>query len=112
MIHVVDYYPAYSVVVQAYAVCIRVTPECRWMESEMIRDGQGRADKADEAYHDICSQSIQSHQSHCICLHMFFTLGMKNDNKLLYVWPLARVVPNELMYSMKCLFYRHTYVNV
>jgi len=38
--------------VQAYAVCIGVTPECRWMESEMIRDGQGRADEVDEAYHD------------------------------------------------------------
>ena len=38
---------------QAYAVCIRVTPECRQMESEMIRDGWGHADEADEAYHDI-----------------------------------------------------------
>ncbi len=28
-------------VVRAYAVCIRVTPECRWMESEMIGDGWG-----------------------------------------------------------------------
>jgi len=40
------------VVVQAYAVCIGVTPECRRMESEMIRDGQGHVDEADEAYHD------------------------------------------------------------
>src|SRR6266436_2367933 len=40
-------------VVRAYAVCIGVTLECRWTESEMIRDGQGCADKADEAYHDI-----------------------------------------------------------
>src|SRR6266436_8618644 len=40
-------------VVRAYAVCIRVTPECRWMESEMIRDGRGHVDEADEAYHDI-----------------------------------------------------------
>src|SRR5260221_9483790 len=40
-------------VVRAYAVCIRVTPECRWTESEMIGDGQGRADEADEVYHDI-----------------------------------------------------------
>src|SRR5258708_32408462 len=39
-------------VMRAYAVCIRVTPECRWTESEMIRDGQGHADKADEVYHD------------------------------------------------------------
>ena len=37
---------------QAYAVCIGVTPECRWTESEMIGDGQGHADKVDEAYHD------------------------------------------------------------
>src|SRR5258708_2014912 len=37
-------------VVRAYAVCIRVTPECRRMESEMIGDGWGRVD---EAYHDI-----------------------------------------------------------
>ena len=34
---------------QAYAVCNRVTPECRQMELEMIGDGWGRAD---EAYHD------------------------------------------------------------
>src|SRR5258708_40124770 len=40
-------------VVRAYAVCIGVTPECRRMESEMVRDGQGRADEADEGYHDI-----------------------------------------------------------
>src|SRR5260370_424360 len=40
-------------VVRAYTVCIRVTPECRWMESEMIGDGRGHADKADRAYHDI-----------------------------------------------------------
>src|SRR5258708_40316193 len=40
-------------VVQAYAVCIGVTPECRWMESEMIGDGQGHADKVDKVYHDI-----------------------------------------------------------
>ena len=39
-------------VVQAYAVCIRVKLECRRMESEMVGDGQGRADEADEAYHD------------------------------------------------------------
>ena len=39
-------------VVQAYTVCIGVTPECRRTESEMIRDGQGCADEADEAYHD------------------------------------------------------------
>src|SRR5258708_34496794 len=40
-------------VVQAYAVCIGVTPECRQTESEMIGDGRGHADEADEAYHDI-----------------------------------------------------------
>src|SRR5258708_4326445 len=40
-------------VVRAYAVCIGVTLECRRTESEMIRDGQGHADEADEAYHDI-----------------------------------------------------------
>ena len=39
-------------VVRAYAVCIGVTPECRWMELEMIGDGRGCADEADEAYHD------------------------------------------------------------
>ncbi len=39
-------------VVRAYAVCIRVTPECRRTESEMIGDGQGCADEVDEAYHD------------------------------------------------------------
>src|SRR5258708_35232714 len=39
-------------VVRAYAVCIGVTPECRWMELEMIRDGRGHVDEADEAYHD------------------------------------------------------------
>ncbi len=38
---------------RAYAVCIGVTPECRRTESEMIGDGQGHADEADEAYHDI-----------------------------------------------------------
>ena len=37
---------------QAYAVCIGVTLECRRTESEMIGDGQGRADEVDEAYHD------------------------------------------------------------
>ncbi len=37
-------------VVQAYAVCIGVTPECRQTELEMIRDGWGG--DADEAYHD------------------------------------------------------------
>ncbi len=37
---------------RAYAVCIGVTPECRQMESEMIRDGRGHAD---EAYHDTLS---------------------------------------------------------
>src|SRR5258705_1781287 len=40
-------------VVRAYAVCIRVTPECRQTKSEMIRDGRGHADEADEVYHDI-----------------------------------------------------------
>src|SRR6266446_4049421 len=35
-------------VVQAYAVCIGVTPECRWTESEMIGDGQGHADEVEE----------------------------------------------------------------
>ena len=39
-------------VVRAYTVCIGVTPECRWMESEMIGDGWGHADEADEVYHD------------------------------------------------------------
>ena len=39
-------------VVQAYAVCIGVTPECRQTESEMIGDGQGHVDEADKAYHD------------------------------------------------------------
>src|SRR6266436_1321306 len=39
-------------VVQAYTVCIGVTPECRQTESEMIRDGQGCVDEADEVYHD------------------------------------------------------------
>src|SRR6266436_3287301 len=37
-------------VVRAYAVCIRVTLECRRMELEMIGDGWGHVD---EAYHDI-----------------------------------------------------------
>ena len=37
---------------RAYAVCIGVTPECRQTESEMIRDGRGHVDEADEAYHD------------------------------------------------------------
>ena len=41
---------------RAYTVCIGVTPECRRTESEMIRDGQGCADKADEAYHDMKHQ--------------------------------------------------------
>ena len=63
-------------VVQAYAVCIGVTPECRRMESEMIRDGQGHADEADEVYHDItpllchyisewCSTSLTSGAARC-----------------------------------------------
>ena len=37
---------------RAYTVCIGVTPECRWMESEMIRDGWGCADEVDKVYHD------------------------------------------------------------
>ena len=37
---------------QAYAVCIRVKLECRRMESEMVGDGQGHVDEADEVYHD------------------------------------------------------------
>src|SRR5258708_36285102 len=45
-------------VVRAYAVCIGVTLECRQTELEMIRDGQGCADKADEAYHDIGPISV------------------------------------------------------
>src|SRR5260221_320132 len=40
-------------VVRAYTVCIGVTPECRRMELEMVGDGWGHADEADEAYHDI-----------------------------------------------------------
>ncbi len=40
-------------VVRAYAVCIGVKLECRRMESEMVGDGQGHVDEADEAYHDI-----------------------------------------------------------
>src|SRR6266436_1985382 len=63
-------------VVQAYAVCIGVTPECRWTELEMIGDGWGRADEADEAYHDItpllcryvserCSASLTSGAVRC-----------------------------------------------
>ena len=39
-------------VVQAYTVCIGVKPECRQTESEMVGDGQGHADEADEVYHD------------------------------------------------------------
>ncbi len=38
---------------RAYAVCIGVKPECRQMELEMVGDGQGHVDEADEAYHDI-----------------------------------------------------------
>ena len=45
-------------VVRAYAVCIGVTPECRQTESEMIGDGRGCADEADEAYHDTSSYFI------------------------------------------------------
>src|SRR5260221_7061358 len=63
-------------VVQAYAVCIGVTPECRQTELEMIRDGRGCADEADEAYHDItpllccyvserCSASLMSGAARC-----------------------------------------------
>src|SRR5258708_25433633 len=40
-------------VVRAYAVCIGVTPECRRAELEMIGDGEGDAEEADEGYHDI-----------------------------------------------------------
>src|SRR5258708_6509053 len=54
-------------VVRAYAVCIGVTPECRRMESEMGGDGQGRVDKADEAYHDItpllCRYVLERHSA-------------------------------------------------
>src|SRR5260221_6530943 len=39
-------------VVRAYTVCIGVTLECRQTESEMIGDGWGHADEADEVYHD------------------------------------------------------------
>src|SRR5258708_8136868 len=42
-----------GVVVGAYGVWMRVGPECRQMESEMIGDGQGHADEVDEVYHDI-----------------------------------------------------------
>src|SRR5258707_10351796 len=63
-------------VVRAYAVCIGVTPECRWMESEMVGDGRGHADEVDEAYHDItpllchyiseqCSASLTSGAARC-----------------------------------------------
>ena len=48
-------------VVQAYAVCIGVTPECRWMESEMIGDGWGHVDKA---YHDNSSSQIWMRITH------------------------------------------------
>ena len=34
-------------------MCIGVTLECRQMELEMIGDGWGHVDEADEAYHDI-----------------------------------------------------------
>ncbi len=44
-------------VVRAYTVCIGVTPECRRMESEMIRDGRVHADEADEVYHDSQDKS-------------------------------------------------------
>ena len=43
---------------QAYVVCIRVTPECKWMELGMIRDGWGHADDADKAYHDSFLTSL------------------------------------------------------
>ena len=43
---------------RAYAVCIRVKPECRQTESEMVGDGQGHADEADEAYHDRVNGAI------------------------------------------------------
>ena len=53
-------------VVRAYTVCIGVTPECRWMELEMIGDGWGHAD---EAYHDtlvmqqwLCAHPLMVHQ--------------------------------------------------
>src|SRR5260221_13511434 len=63
-------------VVRAYAVCIGVKPECRWTELEMVGDGQGCADEADEAYHDItpllcryvlegCSASLMSGAGRC-----------------------------------------------
>ena len=43
---------------RAYAVCIGVTPECRRTELEMIGDGRGRVDKADEVYHDNLSEHV------------------------------------------------------
>ncbi len=50
-------------VVQAYAVCIGVTPECRQTELEMVGDGQGHAD---EAYHDKMHQkSTESNTQGC-----------------------------------------------
>ncbi len=39
-------------------MCIGVTPECRQTKSEMIGDGWGHADEADEAYHDNVCQSL------------------------------------------------------
>src|SRR5258708_5310980 len=40
-------------VVRACSVCIGGKRECRRMESEMVRDGQGCADEVDKVYHDI-----------------------------------------------------------
>ena len=57
-------------VVRAYAVCIGVTPECRRTESEMIGDGQGCVDKADEAYHDSMLEG-----SFHLVLHLRHSLG-------------------------------------
>ena len=54
---------------RAYAVCIGVKPECRRTESEMVGDGQGRADKVDEVYHDNLDKvpSKQSSDFKCFC---------------------------------------------
>src|SRR5258708_1263554 len=61
-------------VVRAYAVCIRVKPECRWMESEMVGDGQGHADEADEAYHDRSTEFMDK-QSSILFVFMYMKGG-------------------------------------
>src|SRR5258705_12325161 len=80
------------VVVRAYAVCIRVTPECRRTESEMIRDGRGHADEVDKAYHDITP---------LLCRYVVGGITVPSINRLWSpVWRLSACLESGIIYNI------------